>query len=69
MLGHQELDELTHKSHERPAPDAQVERLVELDQVDKPLSPCAHEVLALMELTTGWVKSSTMLNGKIHWCG
>ena len=50
MLGHQELDELAHKRNERPAFDAQVERLVELDKIDRPLSPCAHEILALMEL-------------------
>ena len=50
MLGHQELDELSHKRNERPAFDAQVERLVEIEQLDRPLSPCAHEILALMEL-------------------
>lgn len=50
MLGMQEMDELTHKRHERPASDAQVERLMTLEKVDKPLSPCAHEILALMDL-------------------
>ena len=49
MLAHQELDEIAHKSHERPGADAQVERVIELENIARPLSPCAHEILALLE--------------------
>jgi len=69
MLGHQELDELQHKKGERPAPDAQVERIIEMENIDRPLSPCAHEILALMELYSriGEIIDNTQWQDSLVW--
>jgi hypothetical protein len=69
MLGHQELDELEHKKSERPAHDAQVERIIEMENIDRPLSPCAHEVLALMEFHSriGEIIDNTQWQDSLVW--
>ena len=69
MLGHQELDELAHKKSERPAHDTQVERVIELENIDRPLSPCAHEILALLEFYSriGEIIDNTQWQDSLVW--